>query len=326
MIITNILEELKYTRKEVIALEEVLGIQKELCDKDPSSFAYSLAMGSLKARQEELNQRMQFLLSQRNEEVIKTRLSGRRVGKGTIPIAVLGDYLNGFQKIVTNIGQSVHSGAKLRGKIPLGIANATELKMTEKVEAASFGITLVGKTDPLLMVGSLLASSIECFFDLLNADNIDLVVPLAGKIGSRALNSYKDWVSQLLPHDTIIETTWIDLEGDVREWQANTDKLTEISLILDQITESEPYFEDEVLGFLLGASLIRDRFEFVRQDDDEKITGNLAHEAKRGAKECFGRLCLGSFRIETITIATGKIKKVWTLLGVKPIEESGAVV
>jgi hypothetical protein len=146
--------------------------------------------------------------------------------------------------------------------------------MTQEIRAASFGITLIGKTGPQLMVGSLLASSIECFFDLVNAENnLDDVLPLAGKIGSRALNNYKEWVNQLLSHETSIETEWVDLEGNVRTWNANPDKFNDISLALDEIIESAPSFEDNVLGFLLGASLIRNRFEFVTKATSEKTMG-----------------------------------------------------
>lgn len=321
MKIINILKELRQTRKDLIALEETLIIQKQLCDEEPSSFAYSLAYRSLRARQDELNRCLQYLLSQRDEEVFKTRISGNGVGKGIIPIATLGDCLIGLQKVITNTAQSLQNGDKKRGKIPMEIIRATELSMTQQIEAASFGITLVGKTGPSLMSGSLLATSIECFFDLVNAgDKIENVIPLAGKIGNRSLNRYKEWISQLLSHKVNIETTWIDLEGETRHWAASPYELSAISVALEEIIKTEPVFK-EIQGFLLGASLIRDRFEFISLDEGDKITGNIAHKAKPAAKECFGQLCNAYFQIETIVLSTGDQKYIWTLLDINLINE-----
>jgi hypothetical protein len=251
--------------------------------------------------------------------------SGGKVGFGNIPISIIGETLVRTQRVITNIGQSIYSGPNTKGRIPLEITDATELRLSKEMEAASFVIKISGRTVPALGGESLLGRSIECLFDLLEAGiDSENLLSIAGKIGNRALSSYRDWIIQLSNSDVTISTDWTDLEGYVREWKAYPEQLNDIYFVLGQINNNEPRTV-KIEGFLLGASLIRDRFEFVQASTGDKITGNVAFEARVGVQEYFGRHCLGEFQIDSVVNSvTGATKEIWTLLQINSVPSTSS--
>lgn len=313
-----VLEEMRRLRSRINELEKVIINQEGLCKANPDSFAYKLALNSLKANEKELNSKMARLRMQRTMEIINIRLIGSSIGKGKAPLSIIGTMLSEIQYVISSIAQSLNTGSTRRGTISDYVIDASKLSLAGLYDG-SCGLLIEGNIQSVLTGEGLLTKSIDYMFELFNVDiNEEELLNLAGKLGGRTIGHYKKLIDHFQASEIELNTEWIDSSGNLKSFYGNKEIFTNITLSLSQLSESEPTFI-ELKGALLGASLIRNTFEFVEIVNGKQIKGNVADEVAKDLSKYFGEVCLAKFKKENIfNNITGNEKTIWTLIEILP--------
>lgn len=316
-IASEILEaQLKALFRRSNLTEEMINVQSRLRVSDPSSFAYRLSLSSLQNRQQSLQREIAAVLHLRRQETIKLALEGERFQDHSAYIGDLSVVLSSAQKIFTSIVQATTTGPTQRGPVPTAIEQLARLRLTNTY-SSSFGMQLEADTSVDMFGNSEVLTALDTFFALLGSgDNREQLIDRAGNLGPRVLNHYKRFVKQLANSGTSISLSWQDPVGDIYRWEAREIELVKLNQSLTSITTELNHIL-QVEGWLLGASLLRNRFEFVPVDGEPTISGRISKDAKNDVASLFGQRCMAEIA-ETIMSdeATESQKSVFTLIAI----------
>lgn len=259
-------------------------IQKEIdnAENDPDNFAQNFVAKANQAQLLSLREELKKLLVGREKETIDVRLTGDNVGYGTAPAQSVGHFLSGLQGVIERIGQKMIHGPKNGGKVPTEIKYLTQLRL-ENISTGSFRMSLSGNlpdsgmfsTDPEIHNDNLLTKSIVAFFDALQSNEpIDEISAL----GAATVTSFKEFFSSIIEENIEIETSWVGLEGEIRNWKGHRHCIAELSSQLDQL--DDPVAENIAMrGRFSLLDVDKNRFSFHTEGDDV-IRGMFTEDAK----------------------------------------------
>lgn len=320
---SEVLEEhLKALIRRFDTTEDMINAQSRLRVRDPESFAYRIALLSLQSRQEVIRQAIAEILHQRQQETINLALEGERFQESSAYLSDLALVLSHTQKVFTSIVQAVTVGPTQRGPIPNAIERLSQLRLTTTYPS-SFGMRLEADTSTDMFGNSEVITALNTLFALLlsGADREQLV-DRTGNLGPRVLNHYKRFVKQLANSGTSISLSWRDPIGEIYRWEAREPELVRLSESLTSI-KTELTHPLDVEGWLLGASLLRNRFEFVPMGEDTPISGRISKDAKSSVAALFGQQCFAHI-IETRTFdeIVDSVRSVFTLVAIEPLKDT----
>lgn len=295
-------------------LDTALRDQQELLRERPDSFSFNLACESLLNMQTNLQSELIQLVQYRALEKITVALCSDT--EHTVAIGFLGTLLIRLQKLFTSIGQSIRTGPTLRGRIPAEIRQLTELRVVA-FYPSSFGVTLVSPARYDLMGQSLSAASLNTMFQLLSStDNDHTLMRFSGELGRRAASHLRHVISTLNEQNSEIKIDWADYTGTQYTWEAGSDKVAAIIERLRNITERRSE-EKHVTGRLVGASLLRNRFELLL-NDKEFIEGKIVSGLADDVKKAFGKTCVAHLvETEVLDHSTGESRSYYSLMGIE---------
>jgi hypothetical protein len=286
---TDFSAPLKTIRHSLRDLEDFLQLQMELLAAEPDSLAYQLSVRSLELRREDMLRQRTKWLKERGTERVELRFKGPSLQQH-VSLRLIGGALAEFQSMLDSLGRALHYGSVFAGFIPRAITERTAVGLTA-VGSGSVVLSVEGPTQPTLYGESLLVSSIENLFDLLDAgaDSTKLL-DMVGEVGLRSLLHYAEWAKMIIDEKTQIAVSWNYLEGTYREWEASSDQLAQVHTVIDAIKEVDKR-EEVVVGLLQGASHSTSRFFLVTEPGHETISGNVPIELQPVIKEFFGKRC-----------------------------------
>jgi len=301
--------------RRLAEIEEAMEHSQRLQAAAPQSFAARLGWQSLWNMQIALERERLDLVAHRVRERVVVALNGPAFARHTADLGNLGVFLIRLQKLYTSIAQAVTVGPSLRGPIGREITGATTMRFAD-VFPSSFGMELFVDQKFDIFGESVASSSLQTLFNLLSSTTRETEISrLSAELGPRAINHLRHVLDDLARADAGLSIKWSDSTGTEYQWVADDNEVKDLKQNASRFRtiRSEPVF---LKGFLTGASLLRDRFEFL-MEDRSLIEGKVAKAAKTAIREFFGHRCIGSFdRVVVLEAVTGEERTYFTMTGI----------
>lgn len=301
--------------RRLAEIEEALEHSQRLISAAPESFAARLGLDSLWRMQSALERERLDLVRYRARERVTVALRGPTFENHTADLGSLGVFLIRLQKLYTSIAQAVTVGPRLRGPIGKEISGATTMRFAD-VFPSSFGMELFIDQKFDIFGESVASSSLQTLFNLLSSSTRETEISrISAELGSRTVNHLRRVLEDLARADAGFSIKWSDSAGTDYHWTASDEEVKVLKRNASRFrtVSSEPVALE---GFLIGASLLRDRFEFLTIDRSI-IEGKLAKAAKNNIRDFFGRRCISNFdRVVIVETVTGEERVYHTMTGI----------
>jgi hypothetical protein len=303
---------MKGVTRRLSELDEAMKAGQHLVALNPDSFAAKLSLQSLTTIQDKLERERIELVSHRQRERLNIALNGEEYTDHTASIGVLGVFLIRLQKLYSSIAQALTTGPTLRGPVSQEITTATTLKFAD-VFPSSFGMEIYIKPRFDIFGESPAVASLVTLFNLLNATRTEAEISrLSAELGQRAVGHLRHVLSNMNRSHSGFELSWTDLSGTRFAWSASQDEVPNLQRNVSRFKTSHS-IERKIIGVLLGASLLRDRFELLTREH-EVIEGKIARAAKPKIREFFGRSCeMTVEQVEISEIVSNESRTYYTL-------------
>lgn len=308
---------LRGLNRRLAELEEAMKGGQRMLAANPNSFSAQLSLDSLTQLQERLQVERVALVKHRKCERLAISLNGAGFSDHTASIGQLGVFLVRVQGLYQSIAQAITTGPRLRGPISNDVMAATNLRFAN-VFPSSFGMEIFVNSSFDQYGESTAVSSLQTLFNLLNAARREQeIARLTGELGQRSLNHLKHVLADLNKAGAGFSVGWIDSAGTEYAWTATTDDIPVLSRNVNRFQER--YIGERVVeGALIGASLLRNRFEFLDMDKNV-LEGKITRAVKPNIREFFGRWCQVTLdQIDIIESLSGETKTYYTLLNIAP--------
>lgn len=308
---------LRGLRRRLSELDAALGDQQALARANPNSFGIALSGKSLRSMEAVLRSELVEVLRHRQTEHISIVLDGPNFVKHSAKLSDLGVIFTRMQKLFSSVAQSITTGPTTRGPIRSDIMAHTAMRL-QATYASSFGMNVAVPSNYDVLGESLPSDTLSQLFQLLfAAQNDTLLMRVSGEVGRRSLVHLRHLVSHLKVTESTMNVDWKDFAGTRYEWQITRESADKIIATIDNITEtrSETKSFD---GWLVGASLLRNRFE-VLLDSDSVIEGKFVSGLANSVQETFGKQITALVdETEVLDRVSGEAKTFYTLKAIQP--------
>ena len=275
-------------------------------NKEPENFSLKITIDNLKSQIDDLQNQLYQENLKREKEIVQLRFKGKVARFGTFPLALVGGLTNSFSNAVFNTSKYFQFGNKGGVKIDTIINETIDLRL-EGLGRGSTIFYLSAKTSPDLFGNSVIQSSLDNVFDLLNSQSPEQIIDNISVVGSRSIKYYSDFFEELNKDDLELDLTWHTPNETVKSWDGTKEKILSLYNTLNSIKLSEPEeinFEGEIITLSL-----KGRFE-IFSTDKERFYGTFPNELIEQIKQLHvGDFCKGTI-LKTIIFnaATGKEK------------------
>ncbi len=281
-----------------------------------TDIASQLVIDSLKSRHIYLHNQLAEVMQYRYSEPILISLRGSQYEDHSADLISVANILHIFQRLYSSIAQAITRGPTERGSIGAELEFLTELRLVRSFPS-SFGLELRVLTNPDMYGDSISLSSLRTLFATLNSlEDKKHLMDRAGSISQRTVSHCRSLFKQFITHDASPVIAWKDPGANDVHWESTPQRIAAISENLSSI-KSEKRGMISVEGFLMGASLLRGRFEFVDQSS-LVYTGRIANTVKSQIISLFGQHCSADIEvIDVIDEVSREEKTSFTLIGLK---------
>jgi len=293
---------------------ESLLVSKESTLLQKENFALSLSINSLKSHIEDLQFQLKTAKEQREKEVVELRLIGRDVNDGTVPLDVLANLSKSLSGLITAASARIKLGQDVSGAIPENITQPLNLRFAD-IGQGSSRIFITGDSSPDLFGNSLMESSLQGLFELLNRDLNKGLSDQVHYMGLRSSHNLAEFLKVLRKKHIEIDLTWTAPNQKKYNWAGRRDKIQILETLLDGFGASEP--KSEILVGVIHLISRSGKLE-IKAEDNEVVKISYP----RPLFEEVRKLRLGdNVRLDTkeITVynkTTQEEKKKYTLAGI----------
>lgn len=309
---------LRGLNRRLAELDEAMESGQKLLTMDPDSFSAQLSLEGLTQLQERLQAERVELVKNRKRERIAVALNGSNFSDHTASIGALGFFLVRVQALYRSIGQAITTGPRLRGPISNEIVRATDLRFAT-VFPSSFGMEIFINSSFDEFGESTAVSSLQTLFNLLNATRREQEISrLSAELGQRSLSHLRHVLADLSKEGAGFSLEWRDSAGTEYNWRAESSDITTLRQNVSRFHER--HMEERLAeGALIGASLLRNRFEFMKIDKTV-IDGKITRAVKPKLREYFGRWCQAKLdQVDIVESFSGETKTYYTLIDIEPL-------
>ena len=241
---------------------------------------------------------------------------------GRVGAKAIGQMVGNIQRLVDALGQAVSGNPTSRGNISSSILEQTRLDPVFTY-TGSFGLYLEGHQTDNLFGESLVRSSLDCLFSLMEiGDDLPDLVAQFDVLKTRVARTYNDFLSTIESSLGSASVAWIQPGGvHAKEMVISRDLARNI---IAQIESAIGKQEDiiEVDATLIAGNMRTLRFEVLERESGERFDGPihedalLQMESVRLRSHCMVRL-LPSLQVVE---ATGEQRTTYTLLEIESLE------
>lgn len=308
---------LRGLRRRLSELDDALVDQQALARANPNSFGIALSGKSLRSMEAALRLELVEVLRHRQAEHISIVLDGPNFAGHSAKLADLGVIFTRMQKLFSSVAQAMTTGPTTRGPIRSDIMAHTAMRL-QATYASSFGMNVAVPSNYDLLGESLPSDTLGQLFDLLYAAQNDArLMRISGEVGRRSLVHLRHLASHLKATEATMNVDWKDFAGTKYEWEIDREAADKIIATIDNITEtrSETRSFD---GWLVGASLLRNRFE-VLLDSDHVLEGKFVSGLASSVQETFGKRVTAILdETEVLDRVSGESRTFYTLKALQP--------
>jgi predicted nucleotidyltransferase len=162
--------------------------------------------------------------------------------------------------------------------------------MVDRLQAtypSSFGMKIFVPSGFDLLGNSVSVSALKVLFELFaSSTRDDYIMEKAGEIGSRSIRHLKALARHIEESGTELSIDWRDYSGIKHDWKVGPEKAKLMVRTIDKIAQTRSELI-EVQGRLVGASLMRDRFELL--SGDILYRGKFIASQSRSVQDLFGQ-------------------------------------
>jgi hypothetical protein len=308
---------LRGLRRRLADLDEALQGQQKILRNNPESFAFKLSCESLLQIQGRLQSELVELVRYRNHETVKFALQGAEFADSSASLRYIGTFILRLQKLYTSLAQAITTGPTQRGPVPQIIQSATNLRLAT-VFSSSFGMEMFVPSDFDMLGHSVASEALDALFQLLKStSDEDTLKQRAGEYGSRSTNHLAHLAKALRSADAILKVDWTDYSGTKHEWISNQ-AATDIVIAYYTYTTASRSELKVLDGRLVGASLLRNRFELLLQDGTS-IEGKFIAGLAPAITRAFGTICRATVdETEVRDQATQQSRLYYSLIVLEP--------
>ena len=235
----------------------------------------------------------------------------------------LGSITTSFQEVFDAVGQFCKGDHTLKGPIPAGILEETNLKVTQTFQG-SFGIQL--KSNPTDILGYSLAS--EVFEELTNLielkDNKDNISNKLHQLKSRVTSKYRNFLRDLSKLSSPMELHWGSPDPKKKSVVVSLTQ-QEIQKAFDVINKIEIEISESVkfMAELLGLDVKTKHFRVRNLMDNKDYKGKIADDSLSQVthSEISGRYEVVLKKIIETTSSSGSEHIKWMLVELKAAQE-----
>lgn len=269
----------------------------------------------------QLNERKKNLEEQRNKmdelyakEQLKLIISGEQIGKGEVPIRVLGETLCNIQNMIDCIANSVKNQQNKNKRINKDIKESTQFILKEVFEG-SFGMIIEAPFTPDMVDNdNITTNTCKKMFDLLSYENNEEKLKVAAKeLGYKTMNSYRELLKKIHNSNADLKFEWNSNSGEKNIWKSNKDRVKETINKINTIQiEEEELIQKK--GKLTKIDIIKEQFTIITEE--EIINGKTNFEILMRMRNILNKE--KEFYLTKKTyyqINTGKEKIEWILTG-----------
>jgi hypothetical protein len=302
-------------------LDVALTAAQHIRAQHPNSFSAELSLDSLTHLQRRLEAERIELVRHRARERLEVSLSGSSYSDHSAGVGELGVFLIRLQKLYSSIAQAITTGPRRRGPISHEIRDATAMRFAD-VFPSSFGMEIFIRPRFDVFGESTAASTLQTLFTLLGATRQEHEISrLSAELGQRAVTHLRHVLDDLSRHHAGFSLKWTDMSGTNFAWDANNEQIAGLQKNVSRF-RTKHSVEITIPAFLVGASLLRDRFELYDTNRDI-IEGKLARDVKFKLREYFGRQCMATLeKVDIDETVTGDTRTFFTLVGIAPFPET----
>ncbi|MBP1067319.1 hypothetical protein JOE51_008786 [Bradyrhizobium japonicum] len=299
-------------------LDTALTAAQHIRAQNPDSFSAELSLASLSHLQRRLEEERIELVRHRARERLQVSLSGNAYADHSAGVGELGVFLIRLQKLYSSIAQAITTGPRRRGPISHEIRDATAMRFAD-VFPSSFGMEIFIRPRFDVFGESTAASTLQTLFTLLNATKQESEISrLSAELGQRAVTHLRHVLDDLSRHHAGFSLKWVDMSGTNFAWDADSEQIAGLQRNVSRF-RTKHSVEITIPAFLVGASLLRDRFELY-DINRVVIEGKLARDVKVTLREFFGRQCLATLeKVEIDETISGETRTFYTLVGIAPL-------
>jgi len=315
--------QLRGLNRRLDELDAAMDDQQAALKERPESFAFQLAGKSLLVMHNRLRAEKAALLKHRVAERLDLALDGGAFQNHSASLGALGALLIRLQKLYSSIGQALLQGPTLRGPLAGDIISATELRLAATYPS-SFGMSLVVSRKQDLLEDALPSASLSTMFSVFSAvGGDDGLMKFSGELGGRSINHLRHIAAVVARSNSSVQMEWSDSSGIKHYWQADPEEMRAAVTRLSSIKETRSTAM-VCVGRIVGASLLRNRFE-LKLEDGQVIEGALTAPAATAITDLFGKICeAGVDETEVADGATGVHKTYYTLTSLKAVTSGPA--
>jgi hypothetical protein len=278
--------QIRGLNRRLSEVDAALSDTQEILRAEPDNFAIALSNSSLSKMQASLQNELVEAVRYRRNEEIKIVLDGRNVRDHSTDVLSLSVILSRFQRLYSSIAHAIHNGPTMRGPLASGILKSTSLRL-QATYPSSFGMKIYVPSDFDLLGNSVSVSALEVLFELFGSSTRDdYVMEKAGEIGSRSMRHLRALARHIEESGTELSVDWRDYSGIKHDWQIDAEKASVVVGAIDRIATTRSELR-EVKGRLVGASLLRDRFELL--SGDTLFSGKFVASQTQLVQEVFGQ-------------------------------------
>lgn len=303
---------LRGLRRRLSELDAALADQQTLARANPNSFGIALSGDSLRSMEAALRLELVEVLRHRQAEQISIVLDGPSFAHHSAKLSDLGFIFTRMQKLFSSVAQAITTGPTTRGPIRSDIMAHTSMRL-QATYASSFGMSIAVPSSYDLLGESLPSDTLGQLFQLLSAAQTDTrLMRVSGEVGRRSLVHLRHLANHLRTTDATMSVDWKDFAGTKYAWEIDRDSADKIISAIDNITEtrSETKSFD---GWLVGASLLRNRFE-VLLDSDSVVEGKFVSGLAGAVQDTFGkRITAVMDETEVLDRVSGESRTFYTL-------------
>jgi hypothetical protein len=266
-------------------LESAIEASQEMLKVEPENFAFGVAAQSLLTMHRSLQSEKMELCRYRANENIVLVLDGAGIDHHSASALSLSVVLNRVQRLFSSIAQSITSGPTLRGPLSTSINDLTGLRVAATFPS-SFGLNLYVPSNYDLHGNSVSSSALDVLFQLLGAATSDeTMMGVTGEVGTRSMRHLNALAKHLEQSELEVSIAWKDVSGVQRGWSVNPEGAAAIASKIEKVSQTKAS-KIEVNGRLVGASLVKDRFEI--QADGTIYYGKFVRGLGEQVREFFG--------------------------------------
>ena len=260
---------IKKIQDSIQKLTTIVSERTALLKAEPNNFFNNLTLESVKSQISELQHQLYQENLKREKEIVQLRLRGKIANLGNFPLSMVGGLTNSFSNAIFQTSKYFQFGNKGGAKIENTINQAIDLRL-EGLGRGSTIFYLSAKTSPDLFGSSIIQSSLDNVFDLLNSETPEQIINNIPIVGSKSIKYYADFFEELNKDDLELDLMWHTPNETVKNWEGTKEKIDLLQTTLKSIKFSEPE-EISFEGKIITLSL-KGRFE-IFSTDKERFSG-----------------------------------------------------